>query len=226
MLQLALAAVFFVGLHFLISGSRLRDTLVFILGEPAFRAEFSLLSLFGLWWLVHAYRAAPYLETWGQPGWFKPIAAFFMLFAFLLIVAGLTTRNPVAAGGGQYLDRDELAHGILRITRHPVLWGISLWALLHLFANGDAAALVLFGSLLLLTLGGAHSLDAKRLRLYGENWERFLLVTSNVPFAAIRQERNVLRLGEIGWWRPVLAIVLYLAMMHFHAKLFGVSPLF
>lgn len=224
MLQLALAAIFFVGLHFLVSGSRLRDILVFILGEPAFRAEFSLLSLFGLWWLVRAYRAAPYLETWGQPGWFKPIAAFFMLFAFLLMVAGLTTRNPVAAGG-QFQDRDEPAYGILRITRHPFLWGIALWALLHLIANGDAAALVLFGSLLLLTLGGAHSLDAKRLRLHGENWEKFLRATSSVPFLAIAQRRNVLRLDEIGGWRLALTLVLYLVILHFHARLFGVSPL-
>jgi hypothetical protein len=33
-------------------------------------------------------------------------------------------------------------------------------------------------------------------------------------------------LTEIGWWRITLAVVLYLAILHFHSKLFGVSPLF
>jgi uncharacterized membrane protein len=225
MLQLALAAAFFVGIHFLISGSRLRDTLVAKYGEKAFRAGFSVLSVLGLFWLIHAYRHAPYIETWGQPDWFKPIAAFFMLFAFLLTVAGLTTPNPTMVGGEQFLDRDEPARGILRVTRHPFLWGVSLWALPHLIANGDAAALVLFGSLLLLALGGTYSIDAKYLRLHGEKWEKFLRTTSDVPFLAIAQRRNVLKLGEIGWWRPALALVLYLAAMHFHARLFGVSPL-
>jgi hypothetical protein len=34
-----------------------------------------------------------------------------------------------------------------------------------------------------------------------------------------------LRLGEIGWWRPVLALILYGLFLHLHKILFGVSPL-
>ncbi len=222
--QLIAAALFFVGIHFVISGSRLRDSLVPRLGEKNFRAGFSLLSLFGLWWLAHAYRAAPYIETWGQLGWFKPVAALLMLPAFLLVVLGIATPNPTVVGGEKALGQP--AQDILRITRHPFLWGISLWAATHLIANGDAAALVLFGSLLLLALGGTISIDAKRLRLYGEDWEKFLLHTSNLPFLAIVQKRNVLAFKEIGWKRPALAVFLYMAMLHFHTKLFGVSPLF
>lgn len=224
MLPLVLAAIFFVGIHFVISGSRLRDTLVAKLGEQRFRAGFSLLSIIGLIWLVSAYRGAPYVETWGQLGWFKPIALLLMLPAFLLATLGMTLANPTAMGGEALMNQS--ARGVLRITRHPFLWGVALWAATHLIANGDAAALVLFGSLLLLAVGGTYSIDDKRLRIYGEPWEKYLLETSSLPFLAILQKRNILALKEIGWRRPLLALAIYMAVLHFHKKLFGVSPLF
>ncbi len=226
MLQLTLAALFFVGIHFGIAGTRCRDRLIDRLGERAFRGAFSILSLIGLFWLIAAYRQAPYVETWGQSAGFKPVAAAVMLVAFVLVVAGLTTRNPTAVGGANALTDPDAARGMLRITRHPFLWGLSLWALVHLIVNGDAAALVLFGSLLMLCLVGTRSIDAKRRREFGQNWERFAAQTSNVPFLAIVEGRNQLRLREIGWRRLAGALALYLAMLHFHAKLFGVSPLF
>lgn len=226
MLQLVLAAAFFLGIHFVISGSRLRDVCVEKLGEKNFRAGFSVLSLLGIGWLAHAYRAAPYVDTWGQLGWFKPFAAVLVLLAFVLVVLGVTTRNPTVVGGEKALYDEDPARGVLRITRHPFLWGVALWALAHVIVNGDVASLVLFGSLLLLALGGTISIDDKRLRLYGEAWEKFLLSTSNLPFGAIREGRNRFVFAEIGWRWPAVAVVLYLAMLHFHSKLFGVSPLF
>lgn len=226
MLQLTLAALFFVGIHFGIAGTKLRDTLIARQGEATFRAGFSLLSILGILWLGYAYSQAPYLETWGQLTALKPVAAALMLIAFILVVTGLTTKNPTAVAGEDALRHPDSARGILRVTRHPFLWGLSLWALTHLIVNGDLAALILFGSLLLLCLLGTRSIDAKRRRAYGSDWERFAAVTSNIPFAAIRAGRNQFRLGEIGWPRLVGAVFAYLAVMHFHLKLFGVSPLF
>jgi uncharacterized membrane protein len=226
MLNLTLAMLFFVGIHFVLSGTRLRDRLVAYRGEKAFRAAFSALSLLAFGWVIYACRQAPYVETWGQLAWFKPIAAVLMLVSFVFVVAGLTTANPGAVSGESALNDADAAKGILRITRHPFLWGLSLWALVHVIANGDVAALLLFGSLLVLCLFGTRSIDAKRRRAYGDRWERFAAVTSNIPFLAIEEGRNRLVIGEIGWRRLGSATVLYLAMLHFHAKIFGVSPLF
>lgn len=225
MLQLILAAAFFVGIHVGIAGTRLRDRLVARRGEAAFRGGFSLLSLLGIIWLGYAYSQAPHLETWGQLAWFKPVAAVLMLLAFMLVVTGLTTRNPTAVGGESALQQADPAHGILRVTRHPFLWGLSLWAVTHLIANGDLAATILFGSLLVLCLLGTRSIDAKRRRACGKDWERFAAVTSNLPFLAIKDGRNRLRVGEIGWARAAAAVFAYLTVMHFHMQLFGVSPL-
>src|SRR5690606_11192504 len=45
MVNLIAAAAFFVGIHFCISGTRLRDRLVSAIGEKRYRGLFSLLSL-------------------------------------------------------------------------------------------------------------------------------------------------------------------------------------
>ena len=71
------------------------------------------------------------------------------------------------------------------MTRHPFLMGVALWAFLHLVANGDVASVLLFGTLLVVALAGAPSIDAKRRRGVGEQaWNGFASRTSIVPFAA------------------------------------------
>src|SRR5262249_54271552 len=40
----------------------------------------------------------------------------------------------------------------------PVPVGVALWALVHLIVNGDLASLILFGSLLVLALGGTAAI--------------------------------------------------------------------
>jgi uncharacterized membrane protein len=85
---------------------------------------------------------------------------------------------------------------------------------------------ILFGSLLLLALGGTVSIDAKRRRSFGDQWSQFVQATSNVPFAAIAAGRNQLRpaVREIGILRPVIAIAAYALFFVFHGRLFG-APL-
>ena len=149
-----------------------------------------------------------------------------MLVAFLLVVLSLTMPNPMAVGGENLLMADAPATGIQRITRHPFLWGIAVWALTHFIVNGDAASHVLFGSLLMLVLLGMPSIDAKRKKACGRHWESYAAATSLIPFQAIKEGRNTLEIAEFKWWQLIAAIVLYLAVMHFHLTLFGASPLF
>jgi uncharacterized membrane protein len=226
MTQLILAALFFIALHVGVSGTSARGRAIEKLGENVYRAVFSLLSLLGIVWLAHAYRAAGYIETWGQLAWFKPIAAFLMLVAFLLVVLGMATPNPMAVGGEKLLMADEPARGIHRVTRHPFLWGVAVWAFVHLIANGDVASLVLFGSLFVLVFVGMISIDAKRKKACGRHWDSYAAATSIIPFQAIKEGRNMPVIAEFKVWQLVVALVLYLAVMHFHQAWFGVSPLF
>jgi uncharacterized membrane protein len=222
--NLIAAAAFFLAIHFGVSGTRFRDRLVSMLGEQAYRGLFSLASLIGLLWIIYAYGHAPHRALWGQLLMLKPVAWVLVFIAFLFIVIGLVTPSPTITGMESQLTRGVPAKGIVRITRHPFLWGVGLWALVHLVINGDAASLMLFGSMLVLALGGTASIDNKRRRNFGEHWDRFAAATSNVPFGAIASGRNQLgtALSEIGIVRPLIAIAVFVFMFALHARFFGV----
>ena len=132
--------------------------------------------------------------------WWKPFAIILMLPASLLVVIGLTTPNPTAVAQENRLAQPP--QGIVRVTRHPFLTGVGLWALVHLIGNGDVASLVFFAVWAVVALAGTVSIDGKRRRLLGAAaWEPFAAQTSIVPFAAIAAGRNRFRPSEIGAWR-------------------------
>jgi len=222
MLSLILAAIFFVAIHLGIAGTRLRDRAVAVLGGKGYQAAFSVASIAGLAWLALAYRGAPYLPSWGLLLWWKPVAVALMLPATLLVVIGLTTPSPTAVAQEALLAQP--ATGILRVTRHPFLIGTGIWALVHLIGNGDAASLVLFGSLTLVAFAGTLSIDAKRRRGAGAAWERFAAETSILPFAAIAQGRNRFCPGEIGAKRWLAGLVVYALLLGAHGPVIGISP--
>jgi uncharacterized membrane protein len=196
-----------------------------LIGERAFQGLFSLMSLIGIVWLSRAYGRAEYVELWGKLQALRPFALIVMLVAFFFVVLAFTSPNPTAVGGGALLTEKEPAKGIQRITRHPFLWGVALWSFIHLVLNGDLASVIFFGSFLIVAVGGPFSIDRKRKKAFGDAWNRFAGLTSNVPFIAIIEGRNSLKMGELGWWPVVLALVLYGLFLYLHQTLFGVSPL-
>ncbi|HEY7888548.1 MAG TPA: NnrU family protein [Steroidobacteraceae bacterium] len=218
--DLIAACAYFLLIHFGVSGTRLRDALTGTLGERRYRGLFALASFIGIGWLIYAYRHAPLVATWGLMLGFRPAAYALVFIAFLFAVIGVMTPNPTQVGMESRLD-PEKARGMVRITRHPFLWGVALWAATHLVLNGDVASLILFGTFLLLALGGTASIDAKRRRKFPEQWQKFEHVTSSVPFAAIARGANRLGpgLAEIGAWRIVAALVLYAVAFYLHGRM-------
>lgn len=227
MTGLIAAAVVFVLLHLLVSGTALRGAIVTMIGEGPFMGLFSLASVAGLAWLGWAYGQArgegPVYWDLGAAGRHGAVAL--VLLAMLFIVPGLTTPNPTSVKQEGALEKPNAVRGMLRITRHPFLWGVALWALAHLLSNGDLPGAILFGSMLALALFGTASIDAKRKRALGARWDAFAGQTSGVPFAAILAGRQKLSLGEIGWWRLLLGVVVWAALLWGHPVLFGVNPL-
>ncbi len=213
MTALSLASVLFVALHLWVSGTSLRGRIVARIGEKPYLALFSLLSLGLLVWMSQAYAAADHVELWPPSLGARHGAALIMLFAVLALVVGLTTRSPTQAGGERLLAAERPASGVLTITRHPVMWAIALWAGAHILANGDLASVLFFASLGLLALAGPSLIDAKRARLDPDGWAAFAAVTSWLPFAAILRGRTRLDWRAIGWWRPLLGLVLYGALV-------------
>ena len=145
-----------------------------------------------------------------------------VLAAFLLGVPGLMMPSPTsvkqegAVGNG--------AHGVLRITRHPFLWGVALWSGFHLAANGDLASVILFGTFFVLALSGTVSIDAKRRRKLGAAWDAFAANTSNLPFAAILSGRTSFRAREYFDWRFFVTLLIFAVVLFGHARVIGVSP--
>lgn len=227
MTQLAAAAITFFLLHRIVSGSRLRDTLAGVIGETAFRRVFALASLGCVVCLWIGYLQA---RDGGHNVWiFTPFAAFkpaqwiVQFAAIQFIVAGLSTRNPTIAGMGAAVRKPDIVRGALRITRHPFLWGISLFSAGHMLAAPNAASWGFFGTLLVLALTGTFSIDAKRRRAFGEDWKAFEALTSNIPFAAMVSGRQPWDLKEIGVVRFTIASAVFLVLLVFHPFLFGAS---
>lgn len=223
MIFLVLGLLFFAGIHLGVAGTRLRDRAIATLGENVYRGTFAFASLVGLIWAVSAYSAAPYIETWGFLEWWKPFAILLMLPAFALVVIGLSTPNPTAISQEGLVGQPP--QGIVRITRHPFLTGVTLWALVHMIANGDLASLLFFGTFALVAAAGTVSIDARRRRLLGSAaWEPFATVTSILPFGAILSGRNHFVPAEIKPWRWAVAVVAYVLFLGGHAHIIGVSP--
>jgi len=88
----------------------------------------------GVLLIIVGYRGADYVPVYTPPVWGIHANNLLVLIGFYLFaVSGARTR----------------AH---QFIRHPQLTGFSLWAAGHLLANGDLAALVLFGGLLVWSL--------------------------------------------------------------------------
>ncbi|HYD43792.1 MAG TPA: NnrU family protein [Phenylobacterium sp.] len=229
MMHLIAAAAFFVAIHLFVSGTRLREALIGRISQGPYMGLFVLASFAGLGWLIWGYgmtRGAPgNVAFWGVSEPLRWVQIGLMLVALSFIVIGLSTPNPTSVRQEGALDRPDVARGMLRVTRHPFLWGVAIWGLGHLLVNGDLASLILFGSLLALALFGTASIDAKRKRALGLKWDTFAAQTSNVPFAAIADGRQQLRLGEIGWWRIGLGVLVWAVLLALHPYVFGVPAL-
>lgn len=227
MSKLIAAATFFVLLHLLVSGTRLRDSLAARLGQNVYMGLFSLTSVIGLVWLGFAFaQARPGAAVyWDITPATRHVQLGLQLVAMLFVVIGLTTSNPTSVRQEAALDRPDVVNGMLRVTRHPFLWGVAIWAAGHLLVNGDAASLILFGSMLVLALFGTSSIDAKRRRAFPATWVAFAGQTSNIPFAAIMAGRQIFSLAEIGWWRVGVGVGVYAALAWGHPWLFGVRAL-
>ena len=91
--SLLLAALFFDGIHFFISGTELRGKIVTQIGERRYQGLFSLMSLIGIVWLCRAYRQAEYFQLWEQSQTLRPVALVVMVVAFFFVVLAFPAQN-------------------------------------------------------------------------------------------------------------------------------------
>lgn len=186
MALLIVGLVLFIGIHVLPSSPRLRGALAARLGENGYRILFSLVSAAGLVLAGIGYGQAPREQIFEPSQTARTFLPAAMALAFVLIaVANVPGR-------------------LRRLLRHPMLAGVLIWSTLHLLANGDLAANLLFGGFAL--------------------WTVFAILS-----AEYRGKRPVLADAKLG--NPafdlvgvVAGLLVFWLILHFHADLFGVSP--
>jgi len=221
-----LAVAVFLLTHLVPALPRLRAGLVAALGRRTYLVAYSVLSLAVLGWVGHAYAQAPYVPLWDHQPRLAWVPAVLMFPAVLLLVAGLMQPNPLSLSimrGGINPARP----GLLGVVRHPVPWAMVLWAAAHMAANGDAAAWILFGLLLVLSLLGMAGLDAKRRRDMGlQEWRRMAAATSAWPFQAwiTGRVRPRLKITRRTAFIFILGALIYRFLLAVHEPVLGVSP--
>lgn len=223
-LTLALAA-FFVS-HLIPARPPVRRWLRTHLGGTVYTMLYSALSIAILAWLVVAAGRAPYFEIWPFAPWQLWAPNLVMPLVCAFVAFGVAAPNPFSIAGGDVECFHPDKPGIAGVTRHPLVWGLTLWALAHLLPNGDLAHLILFGLFALFGFAGMVAIDKRRQREWGrEEWLRRSAKTAFIPFGRIFVVTAELP-GMLADWRRVLAaLALYLVFLFAHQALIGVSPL-
>jgi len=115
-----------------------------------------------LWWDAHLFkRIAPAARAkMGNAG--KGLIALWLVLSVVLMVIGYRAAEPTYLWyipGAVHLTDLLMAVAVVLLgvgnsksrlrgkLRHPMLWGVVVWAVSHLLANGDVPSLVLFGGL-------------------------------------------------------------------------------
>jgi len=120
----------FIGVHLVLPGlPALRLMMIKRLGENGYKGIFTLIAVTGLVLIVMGYRHADISQLYAPPDWGRRLTGLLMIFSLILFAAANMPGN------------------IKRVTRHPMLWGLFVWSVAHLLANGTTAAVALFGGL-------------------------------------------------------------------------------
>lgn len=220
----ALAAGLFVATHVLLSLRTVRGAVVDVVGEWMFAVGYSAVAFALMFWIVAAYKAAPFVFVWEPATDLRALSLVLTALACVFVVCGVATPNPSLVGADSAKIAGRGPVGIFKVTRHPLMWGIGLWGIAHLVVKGDVASMVLFGAMTVLALLGPLGIEAKKRKQLGETWDAYRATTSYVPFWALITRRTRLGLGEIGWPRIAAGFALFLVLLYSHEWLFGVDP--
>ncbi|MEL6817310.1 MAG: NnrU family protein [Pseudomonadota bacterium] len=189
MIWLILGLILFLGMHMAkMYFADQREAFIEKRGEGAWKAVYSVVSLAGLVLLIGGYGQARIsdlnISFYETPAWAAHLAIPLMWVALVLLVA-----SQIPAGR------------IKQAVKHPMILGVKIWAVAHLFANGELASYILFGSFLVWAV--LNRISVKR--------------RGDPVFEAV-SIRNDIIAGAVG---SALFVVVYVWA---HLYLFGAAP--
>ena len=201
----------FVLSHIVIARSRLKPALIARFGERTYLATYSVLSVALLGWVIWAVLTADRIPLWATPDWGYGFGAVVSLAGFILIGIGAVTPNPLSVSfrkSGYHPSRP----GVIGWVRHPLIWGLTLWAIAHIPANGDWPSVILFVGSAAFGAIGVFAVERRlRHRLGGDEWQRLTRHRGHV-------DSNALLGAAVG-------LGLWLGFIVLHPLLFWADPL-
>lgn len=215
--ELGAALLAFLVTHAIPVRPPMRPWLVARFGKGGFTVAYSVLSLAVLWWLISAVGRAPVIPLWAPSSILSGLAMLGVLFACLVLALSVGVPNPFSFGGGPPERYDPKAPGLVRLTRHPLLLALALWAGAHVLANGDLAHVVLFGLFAGFALLGGWGLDERRRREMGGEWSRLEALRCEAHLSTVFRRVSFLRLG--------LGSALFLGLWALHGPVIGIPPI-
>jgi len=154
------------------------------IGAHAYIGLFSALALLGLGLIVWGKSLAPFIMIWEPIFELRYLSSILMVPAFILVVSGSIPMSYM---------RWKL--------KNPMMLGVFIWGLAHLWANGDLASMLLFG---------------------------IFTIWASIKFFSLRHNVEPELKPENRWiWRDLISIaagmILYLTIYINHGQLFGVG---
>jgi len=216
---LIIAISIFVGGHELLSHP-LRAPLVAKLGNGGFTILYSLVAFGSLGWAGQLWKGIAPERLWSLPPYANVLAVIAMLFAFILFVGSVTAPNPALMGmpvGGS-------PRGVMRITRHPMMWSFAIWALVHIATSADPRTIVLASGILTLALFGAAMQDGKK-RAAQPGYADHIAATGFMPFGAQVRGRQPWSSALPGLIAAIGGTALWALVLWGHPLVIGVPAL-
>lgn len=190
------------------------------IGPRLYRVFFALVSLplavvLIIYFFNHRYDGLQLWQVQGTPG-ITTIVWILSAISFVFLYPATFNLLEIAAIQKPQVHLYET--GIIRITRHPQMVGQVIWCIAHTLWIGTTFTLLTSAGLILHHLFAVWHGDRRLVARYGEAFEALKARTSVIPFLAIFQGRQTLKLDE--FLRPA-----YLGIISFVLLLWWAHPL-
>lgn len=189
------------------------------IGPRLYRVFFALVSIpfatiLIIYFFNHRYDGLQLWQLQGTPG-LRSVVWILSAISFLFLYPATFNLLEIAAIQKPQVHLFET--GIIRITRHPQMVGQVIWCIAHTLWIGTTFTLLTSLGLVLHHLFAVWHGDRRLLARYGEAFEVARARTSIIPFWAILQGRQSLKLAE--FLRPA-----YLGVLGFIGLLWWAHP--
>ena len=172
---LIIGIIVFFGIH-LIPIFALKERLIDKCGRLPYMGVFSVVAGLGLAFIIYGKASAPFVAIW------QPIIGSHWVPVILMLPASILISWAYVPGN------------MKNTLQHPMLMGVTLFSVAHLFANGDLASLLLFGSFLIYSLmtmlrlskkSNSNDTKLKGSKLKMNRWDGMAIVAGSLVYVLV-----------------------------------------